>query len=730
MLRMIRIFMLGLLCTASGTTLAAGRTHALLVGVSQYPNLDSSMWLDGPHNDVQLFAEFLGERGVRPADLKVLADGLPGAGEPTKRAILAELDAIAVRAQPGDVAFLMFAGHGSQQPARDDDLRNEPDGLDEIFLPRDVGRWDGEIAALPNAISDNELGAAIGRIRDRGVFVWAIFDNCHSGTITRAMPLPGEKDRQVKPEALGIDPKVLAAAAARAQTAGERTRGGAAPVRQVTPELDRGGASPKRGGFVAFYAAQSQETTPEASLPMYAPDAVPRGLFSYTLYQVLSTHPDATYRQAIEQVLQSYQGMGRQQPTPTYEGTGLDNLVFGATPGQAVTQWRLEGDNGAFRLRAGLIHQVTNESILAVVPLPTSKDAEAVGYVKVTSAASNVAEVVAVEYAGKPAPDLSKLRLPAFARPVDLKVDFSLRVATPAKSSGCDAPSAAVTAAIGELQGARGIASRVRWVAPDQPADVRLCQSGSRLRLLDGAASVAAGPSSQGPAIDLASAGGARAGGQLSPLAIELGTNLEKIGRVANLSRLAAGIGGGGASKLDLTLTWLPKCDVKDAGCSALPQVLDATSRPTLRDGDRIKVSVANPSAQPVDLTILYVDAYYGITAMYPDADQGDLPRIEPRSRIEFEITANADPSGFERMLVIAIPVTPQSPQTSFTGLAQPGIAQTAKRGGSAGGLLDMFEEAAFGSAPTGATRGAPRRASALTGSADITTYSWTVAPR
>ena len=161
-----------------------------------------------------------------------------------------------------------------------------------------------------------------------------------------------------------------------------------------------------------------------------------------------------------------------------------------------------------------------------------------------------------------------------------------------------------------------------------------------------------------------------------------------------------------------------------------LPQRLDATARPTIHDGDKIKVSVTNPLAQPVDLTILYVDAFYGITAMYPDAEQGDLPRIEPRGRIEFEITANADPSGFERMLVIGIPVTPQSPQTSFAGLAQPGIAQTAKRGGSSGGLLDMFEEAAFGSGTTGATRGAPRRAGGLSGSAEITTYSWTVAPR
>jgi hypothetical protein len=163
--------------------------------------------------------------------------------------------------------------------------------------------------------------------------------------------------------------------------------------------------------------------------------------------------------------------------------------------------------------------------------------------------------------------------------------------------------------------------------------------------------------------------------------------------------------------------------------------VLTPTSRTVIHDGDKIKLSVTNPLPQPVDLTILYVDAYYGITAMYPDVAAGDVARIEPRGHVGgdnagFDITANADPSGFERIMFIAVPATPQSPSTSFEGLAQQGIATTAKRGGSSGGLQDMFEEAAFGTAGAGTTRGAPKRASGVTGSAEIATYSWTVLPR
>ena len=723
-----RLLLVVLLMFAAATPAqAAGRTVALLVGVSEYPNLDRAMWLEGPRNDVQMYREFLGTRGVAPADLTVLADGVDGASLPTRRAILGALDGIAARVSRDDFVFLLFAGHGSPQPARAGAEGKQPDGLDEIFLPRDIGRWDGEVAALPNAITDDELGAAIGRIRARGAFVWAVFDNCHSGTITRGMPVPGERDRQAKPEALGIDPKLIAAARARAAAAlaasGERTRGG--PAKEESPALDRGGASVP-GGFVAFYAAQSQETTPEASLPAYSADAVSRGLFSYTLYQVLSAHPDATYRQAIEQVLQTYQGMGRQQPTPTFEGATLDAIVFGAKPGEARQQWRVDRSGESLRLRAGLMQQVTKDSILAVVPAPTSADTEVLGYVRVTSASATMSEVAPLAYNGKPEIDLAALGAANFARPVDLKVDFTLRVSTPAAGEACEAPAAIATAAIAELRDSRGIARRVRWVAPTEAADVRLCQRRGELLLLDGSAGIDPSGLRGAPAVALrqpAPAGKTA----LTPLAMELGLALEKVGRVANLARLAAGVGGG-TQRLQVKLTLTPECE--GAGCDRAPQLLTPTSRPTLRDGDKITVELTNPSQQSVDATVLYVDALYGITALFPDADRGELPRIEPGGRLTFEITANATPAGFERMLVIAVPVAPQAPPASFAGLAQQGVAASAKRGGGTIGVVELFEEAAFGAGGQGATRGAPGRSGGVTGSAEISSFGWTVTPR
>ena len=179
---------------AQAVAQAINHTYALLVGVSEYPTLEPGLQLNGgPRNDVLLFQRYLQERGVTSDNITVLTDGTRDAALPTRSAILENLSRLGEQAGPGDFVVLVFAGHGSQQPSKDDP-RIEPDGLDEIFLPRDVGHWVGETAAVENAITDNEFGEALDRIRARGAFVWAIFDTCHSATMTRAMSVPEERE--------------------------------------------------------------------------------------------------------------------------------------------------------------------------------------------------------------------------------------------------------------------------------------------------------------------------------------------------------------------------------------------------------------------------------------------------------------------------------------------------------------------------------------------------------
>jgi len=89
--------------------------HALLVGVSNYPTLPA-MSLYGPANDVELMRTVLLRKGFAAGNVQALADGVKGAGDPTRASILKALDGIVAKARAGDFVMLFFAGHGSQQP--------------------------------------------------------------------------------------------------------------------------------------------------------------------------------------------------------------------------------------------------------------------------------------------------------------------------------------------------------------------------------------------------------------------------------------------------------------------------------------------------------------------------------------------------------------------------------------------------------------------------------------
>jgi hypothetical protein len=284
-----------------------------------------SLWLAGPVNDAKLVHEYLLDGA--PIDftedaITLLADGIDGAARPTNAHIHEAFAALAEKAEPGDFVFLHFSGHGSQSPARVEG--QEQDGLDELFLPSDISNWDMSTGTIPNALVDDDLGAMINRIIDKGANVWAVFDSCHSGTVTRAGPsgdpLDMEKSRKLGPATLGIPEDVLDAVEP------VRTRSGTPAPEAATMETSTERA---KASFVYFYAAQTNQTTPEMRLPQGDPDRVSHGLFTFTLFEALAQNPALTYRQLGEEILRRYTAGYRVQPTPLFEGA-LDNPVFGS----------------------------------------------------------------------------------------------------------------------------------------------------------------------------------------------------------------------------------------------------------------------------------------------------------------------------------------------------------------------------------------------------------------
>ncbi|MGF1625515.1 MAG: caspase family protein [Alphaproteobacteria bacterium] len=290
------------------------RTHALLVGVSAYQNLPQILHLEGPRNDVAMWRDLLHARGVPEAQIAVLADGVDGADLPTRAAIFAALDTLTQTVGPGDNVFLLLAGHGSQQVQGALGDTTEADGLDEIFLPYDAGRWNGQAGTVENAIVDDEFGWAIDALRAQGAFVWVVFDACHSGTMDRGAD-PGapveERDRGVEPAALGVPLDGLVP--------------GGGDVVEGTMDAS---AADLPGGLVAFYAAQSWERAPEKLYRDENGDRAFFGLFSRTLAQTVIAHPSASFADLIGLVQAHYIDQGRSGPTPLAQGSALDLQVF------------------------------------------------------------------------------------------------------------------------------------------------------------------------------------------------------------------------------------------------------------------------------------------------------------------------------------------------------------------------------------------------------------------
>ena len=300
-------------------------THALLVGVSAYANLPAILHLSGPRNDVQMWRALLVSSNVDPENIAVLADGVADAALPTRAAIFDALEELSKTVRPGDNVFVLFAGHGSQQPQGALGDKSEADGLDEIFLPYDAGRWNGAAGAVQNAIVDDELGAAIDRLRSNGAFVWVVFDACHSGTMDRGGPSNGfadERDRGIEPAELGVPLQDLA-------------RGDGDPIEgtlDANSLADERALVPTAGGLVAFYAAESWERAPEKLFKNERGERAFYGLFSRTLAEIMAEGSPPTFAGLIEEVRTAYAAQGRDGPNPLAQGSALDQPVFLGSP--------------------------------------------------------------------------------------------------------------------------------------------------------------------------------------------------------------------------------------------------------------------------------------------------------------------------------------------------------------------------------------------------------------
>ncbi len=163
------------------TPLFAQQKHALLIGISNYPqykDADASWPKIHGTNDVQLISPLLAKQGFK---IITLTDNLA-----THKGIESGFKKLENSVRPGDIVYIHLSGHGQ---AVEDENGDEADGWDEAFIPYDAQhRYKKGVYQGENHLLDDELNSHLNSIRkkvgEKGV-VYVVIDACHAGSSYR-----------------------------------------------------------------------------------------------------------------------------------------------------------------------------------------------------------------------------------------------------------------------------------------------------------------------------------------------------------------------------------------------------------------------------------------------------------------------------------------------------------------------------------------------------------------
>ncbi|RST86299.1 caspase family protein [Aquibium carbonis] len=710
---------------------ALARTnYAVVVGVTEYPHLPRNTWLVGPRNDALLVRDYLLNQSpvpFDPANVAILADDVDGGREPTLASIVETLDDMAQKAEPGDFLYLQFSGHGFQQTAADPS--SELDGLDEIFLPKDTGRWVDRTQGMPNVLVDDMVGDALDRIREKGAFVWVVFDSCHSGTATRAAPGDDVQERKIDPESVGMPPEVLYEAATSRDVMARE-----APVR-IEPT---GAASTRKGGMVAFFAAQTNETTPEMPLPKGAEGATKYGLFTHTIFSRLAENPSVTYRQLAEGVLQHYTSINRTSTTPLFEGD-LDAPVFGMEMEEFIPQWPVRVADSGVTISGGLLNGLVPGTRLALLEKAGDTIDKAIGYLQVDRADNFTSRLV---MASPPVQDeadevdialtedeleatsltvktLGDIPAGAYARMVEATFEFTLTVARPVASDAHPERVAMVNELLEALAEDQNRPMRIALVAPGEPADLRLAVMAEAslddaglgastlptLWFLPESGELSLEEGRRPPSITMESDDTAAIGDAIAQY-------LARIYRATNLARIGQG-SDYGPQDVEITFTLR-----RQGTGEEVP--IETTNLPVGLPGDRVHLRATNNTGSAVDINVLYIGSDYSIGFMGKE-------RLQPSATMDDEfIEFTEDSYGKELIVAVASEVVPLKATLDLSYLGQPGV-RAMTRGPLPESIADLIGEMDSGMA-TRAGKSLSDRQNKQRGS--VTIYPVQTAPR
>lgn len=236
------------------TSLIAQEQRALLIGIDQYappagytPSTTAGrkdfVDLDGCINDgLSIYSVLTSKFNFSPQNIDTLFDV-----SASREGILNAMNDLLTKSKPGDIAFIYYAGHGSQV---NNSLSFEADKLDQSIVPSNT--WQEGV----KDIRDKELSKIFNDFLDNKIKLTVIFDCCHSGSISRG---PNEH-----PEKLRFMPM--------------DNWDAKDPAKYAIPETRDG------DNFLIFSAAQSDEFAAEQRDEHY----IPHGAFTLAFIEALN----------------------------------------------------------------------------------------------------------------------------------------------------------------------------------------------------------------------------------------------------------------------------------------------------------------------------------------------------------------------------------------------------------------------------------------------------------
>jgi hypothetical protein len=166
--------------------LQAQQQRALVIGIDKYKATERSPFpeLDGCKNDALSIKTMIVERyNFKEQNIDSLYDE-----KATNNAIQTAIRRLLAVSNRGDVAFIFYAGHGSEVK---NSLSHSDRKVDQSVVPWDI--WRPGIKDIRN----KELSKLFNQFIDKGIMLTCIFDCCHSGSIARGIQNSPPKLRYV-----------------------------------------------------------------------------------------------------------------------------------------------------------------------------------------------------------------------------------------------------------------------------------------------------------------------------------------------------------------------------------------------------------------------------------------------------------------------------------------------------------------------------------------------------